>query len=292
MPTLLALISDIFFSIQVQDAAHRAEWTAVLVETPDQVPGQPMMAGGDAAPSSSQNSRIGHSLVAYAVDLRLSLIVIELASLALPWEAWIIALKTSPATRRIPLLGFAPHVNTELRERGRAAGCDAVITQGQLAAQFPKLLQQYAQQVDPEAALRVTMGELAPQARHGIQLFNRGEYFEAHEELELAWKAERGPIRDLYQGILQVGVAYLHITRFNYNGAIKMFLRARQWLDPLPDICRGVDVASLRQDSARARSALEVLGPDHVADFDQGLLKPVRLDDIAFSKTGPTDEGR
>ncbi|HRQ33635.1 MAG TPA: DUF309 domain-containing protein, partial [Anaerolineales bacterium] len=57
---------------------------------------------------------------------------------------------------------------------------------------------------------------LHPSAIEGLRLFNNGKYFEAHEALETAWLEERGKIRDLYRGILQVGVAYLHITRGNY----------------------------------------------------------------------------
>ena len=47
-------------------------------------------------------------------------------------------------------------------------------------------------------------GPLHPQAVYGMELFNQGRYFEAHEALEAAWRDESGPVRDLYRGILQV----------------------------------------------------------------------------------------
>jgi hypothetical protein len=72
-----------------------------------------------------------------------------------------------------------------------------------------------------------------------------------------------------------VAVAYLQIERGNYNGALKMFLRMRQWLDPLPAVCRGVDVAQLRRDARTARQALEALGPGRIHEFERGLFKPV-----------------
>src|ERR671924_1571204 len=56
---------------------------------------------------------------------------------------------------------------------------------------------------------------LHPRAAEGLRLFNAREYFEAHEALEDAWNAERGRIRDLYRGILQIAVVYLHVTRRN-----------------------------------------------------------------------------
>jgi predicted metal-dependent hydrolase len=83
-------------------------------------------------------------------------------------------------------------------------------------------------------------GDLPPQAVLGLELFNRGEYFEAHEALEAAWRAESAPIRDLYRGILQAAVVYLHIRRRNYPGAIKVYQRCRKYLDRWGDSCRGV----------------------------------------------------
>ena len=86
---------------------------------------------------------------------------------------------------------------------------------------------------------------------------------------------DQGAGRDLYRGILQVGIAYYQIEQGNYRGAVKMLLRVRQWLAPLPPVCRGVDVAALRDDVERAYSALMTLGPDRVEDFDRQLFKPV-----------------
>ena len=49
--------------------------------------------------------------------------------------------------------------------------------------------------------------------RRGIAQFNRGEFFEQHETLEDLWREEPRPIRTLYQGILQIGVALYHVQR-------------------------------------------------------------------------------
>jgi predicted metal-dependent hydrolase len=120
-------------------------------------------------------------------------------------------------------------------------------------------------------------GPLHPQAIHGMELFNLGRYFEAHEALEAAWRAESGPVRDLYRGILQVGVVYLHIKQYNYLGALKVFQRCRKWLLPWPETCRGVQVGQLRQDLEAVMTALQALGPQHITDFDTTLLKPVHF---------------
>lgn len=91
-------------------------------------------------------------------------------------------------------------------------------------------------------------GRLHPRARDGIRLFNEGRYFEAHEELEAAWKDENGKIRELYQGILEAGVTYLHLRRGNLAGAEKVFRRSMRWLRTWPPICRGVRIEQLRRD--------------------------------------------
>ena len=109
----------------------------------------------------------------------------------------------------------------------------------------------------------------------GLELYNAREYFECHEVLENAWRAEKGPIRELYRGILQVAVGYYHIQRGNYIGARKMFNRCRRWLAPFPDTCQGIDLAGLRRDMQAVEEAIVRLGPDRIAYFDSNLFKPV-----------------
>jgi predicted metal-dependent hydrolase len=118
-------------------------------------------------------------------------------------------------------------------------------------------------------------GQLHPRARAGITLFNKGRYFEAHEELEAAWKQESGMIRELYQGILEAGVTYLHISRGNYAGAVKVHGRSMKWLKGWPEYCRGVDVGQLRRDLDAAIAEVHRLGETGLTRFDRSLLKPV-----------------
>lgn len=129
--------------------------------------------------------------------------------------------------------------------------------------------------IDSAALQTACQQPLSLQAQRGLELFNRGEYFEAHEALEAAWNQESPPIRELYRALLQAAVAYLHIQRGNYHGALKMFSRLHRWLDPLPEMCRGVDVARLRSDVLAAQAHLQALGPQRMAEFDHRLLKPV-----------------
>ena len=108
-------------------------------------------------------------------------------------------------------------------------------------------------------------------------MFNQGYYFEAHEALEAAWRVERSPLRDLYRGILQAGVVYLHIVNHNYPGAIKVYQRCRKWLQPWPETCRGIQVGQLRRDLEDDILVLQELGPGQIASFDRTILKPIHF---------------
>lgn len=115
-----------------------------------------------------------------------------------------------------------------------------------------------------------------PKAIEGIELFNAGKFFDAHEELELAWKEETGEIRDLYRGILQVAVTYLHITRGNYDGAIKVYGRSLKWMQGWNDVCRGINVKKLRDDAQTAMQEVQRLGRERIGGFDVSLLEPIQ----------------
>jgi predicted metal-dependent hydrolase len=116
-----------------------------------------------------------------------------------------------------------------------------------------------------------------PLLREGIEQFNRGEYFEQHETLELLWRAERREVRRLYQGVLQIGVAFHHLRRRNYHGTVYMMTRGSQYLTQFAPQCQGVDVERLLIDAATALRAVQQLGPDRLGDFDWQLAPTVHL---------------
>ncbi len=120
---------------------------------------------------------------------------------------------------------------------------------------------------------------LHPQAVEGLRLFNAGEYFEAHEALEDAWNAEQGEARNLYQGILQVAVTYLHITRGNYNGALKVYVRSQRHLKDVAEVCQGIQVEKLRRDAKAVIQEVQRLGMEHIHEFNTALLQPVSWDE-------------
>jgi predicted metal-dependent hydrolase len=105
-----------------------------------------------------------------------------------------------------------------------------------------------------------------------VEQFNRGEFFECHETLEALWLAEPGPLRRLYQGILQIGVAFHHQRRGSYRGAMNLLDAGIAHLTPFAPRCLGVDVAALLAAAHQCRAAIAALGPTRLADIDPALI--------------------
>lgn len=226
-------------------------------------------------------------VVSTVADLRPAVILVELNHDPHHWHDIVRALKSNPATRRIAILGFAVDLTDTLREKATDVIFDEIFEAkdspgGGLLTTLESRVTSFARRTDMDIqqALGTPCQQKIPQlVLQGIQEFNRGNYYEAHEDLEHAWMDEAQLVRNLYQGILQVGVAYFQIQRSNYWGAIKMFLRGFQWLEAMPDTCHGIDVAKLRQDARRAWRELETLGPDRIDEFDQSIFQPIAYDE-------------
>ena len=73
----------------------------------------------------------------------------------------------------------------------------------------------------------------------------RGAYFEAHEELELAWRGAAPSERDFFQGLVHVTVAWYQGGRGNVTGCRRQLEKAARRLTPYAPEHRGVDVAAL-----------------------------------------------
>ncbi|MCS7054857.1 MAG: DUF309 domain-containing protein [Thermoflexales bacterium] len=256
---IVALVDDLLFQQPIASAAQHLGYAVEFAEPTDDV-------------------------VAYLVARQPQLIIVDLNVRSVDWERWVMAAKTSPATRKMPILAFGAHMDAARIAQARKAGCDAVISNGAFMADPAGAIQKHARPDESEALRRQAQDPLPELAHKAIEQFNAGEFWEQHETFEAVWRAEPGPVRQMYQGILQVGVAYYQIQRRNYDGARKLFQRAWQYLSALPDVCQGVDIAQLRADAQAAMAELERLGPERIAEFDPALFKPIRL----VAPAGPT----
>ena len=93
--------------------------------------------------------------------------------------------------------------------------------------------------------------------RDGLERIRRGEYFEAHESLEDAWRAAEPAEKDFFQGLVHVAVAWHHAGRGNRPGCERQLAKAARRLEPFAPEHRGVDVAAVLQSVARAQRTVE-----------------------------------
>jgi hypothetical protein len=273
---ILAFISDLNFAVRIESVAETLGYQVLFIEDADELgpPDEYDYGRQFAEPLIGRKA----SLVERISEIRPGLMIFDLGNHGVPWEEWINLLTAVPATRRIPVLCYGSHVDVATLDAAKKAGATQVVPRSRFFKEMAGLIEKLTLRVDRNELVRTCGEPLSPRARQGIEEFNRGEYFEAHESLESAWMAETSIARELYRAVLQVAVAYYQIIRGNYNGALKMFLRNRQWIEPLPDNCRGIDVEKLRQDARQVYESLVKLGPERIAEFDRTLLRPVQYE--------------
>ncbi len=79
----------------------------------------------------------------------------------------------------------------------------------------------------------------------GLELIRARRYFDAHEELELAWRAAEPSDRDFFQGLVHVTVAWYQAERGRRIGCERQLEKAARRLAPYAPAHRAVDLASV-----------------------------------------------
>ena len=121
------------------------------------------------------------------------------------------------------------------------------------------------------------LGGSPPALAVGVKQFNRCEFYDCHDTLEALWMAEPGPIRSLYQGILQIGVAFYHLEAGRYQPVVTLLERGSERLSPFSPTCMGLDIAGLLASAARCLSEVKRLGAEGLGDFDRALMPKLEM---------------
>ena len=79
----------------------------------------------------------------------------------------------------------------------------------------------------------------------GIEHFNAGRYFQAHESWEEGWHPAPEPERDFWQGITQVAVGLVHKGRGNAHGSATLLRRGAQKLQGYGEEHMGLRVGEI-----------------------------------------------
>ena len=117
---------------------------------------------------------------------------------------------------------------------------------------------------------------MADPFKAGLEHIRAGRWFEAHEELEIAWRAAGPEERDFYQGLVHVAVAWYQHGRGNRVGTERQLEKALRRLAPFEPAHRGVDVAALRAQLAELLPTLDLGGrqPDVIERAIDGDVEP------------------
>jgi len=94
----------------------------------------------------------------------------------------------------------------------------------------------------------------------GIEHFNAGRFFQAHETWETAWHPSPADERNFWQGLTQVAVGFTHYQRGNPKGAVTLLQRGARKIAAYGEVYKGVPVASLAASARRAAAAIERAG--------------------------------
>ena len=100
----------------------------------------------------------------------------------------------------------------------------------------------------------------------GLEHIRAGRYFEAHEELELVWRAAAPEERDFYQGLVHVAVAWYQAGRGKPVATERQLEKALRRLAAYEPEHRGVHVARLRAQLCELLETLDLGGrqPDGI----------------------------
>ena len=81
--------------------------------------------------------------------------------------------------------------------------------------------------------------------QEGIELFNSGKYFAAHEAWEEIWLESQGEEKHFYQGLIQLAAAFHHFRRGNSEGAKSLATEALRKLQDFAPRHGGLDLKHL-----------------------------------------------
>jgi hypothetical protein len=117
-------------------------------------------------------------------------------------------------------------------------------------------------------------------ARRGIELFDQGRYFEAHEPWETIWRSREPEPRELYQGLVQVAAGFHHwFARGRAGAAARLLERGARRLAAVEgaragDLPAGLEAVDLADFGAQVRAWIAWLAATAGAPPPQPRLQP------------------
>ncbi|MBV9268896.1 MAG: hypothetical protein JO061_22190 [Acidobacteriaceae bacterium] len=115
---IIAILSDLMFTVKIQEAAKRAGLDVVFVTSQE-----------DAFKHAKENPAV---------------IIVVLNTTALDALDVIERLKGDSETSKINVLGYVSHVQADLKAAAQQKGCDTVMARSAFSQNLPSILRRYA----------------------------------------------------------------------------------------------------------------------------------------------------
>ncbi len=116
---VVAVLSDLMFTVKIQEAAKRAGLEPVFVNSQK-----------DALAQAQQQPAV---------------MIFDLNNAAIEPLQLISRLKSNEETSKISLVGFVSHVQVDLKQAAQEKGCDVVIARSAFSQNLPNILRRYAE---------------------------------------------------------------------------------------------------------------------------------------------------
>ncbi len=106
----------------------------------------------------------------------------------------------------------------------------------------------------------------------GIELYQAGHYWNAHEAWEEVWLQAPRELRAFYQGLIQITAAFVHLTRNEYPGTVRLLDEGIAKLEAHPDGTRGIALAAFVAGARAVRERVHALGEKRLPELDRALI--------------------
>lgn len=113
-----------------------------------------------------------------------------------------------------------------------------------------------------------------------VEQFNQKQFYECHDSLEALWMEAPEFEKNFYQGILQVAVAFYHLSNHNWQGAVILLGEGRRRLQRYQPTYAGLDIDGFVVRVAETLLQLQQSGAEKVEVMAR-QIQPPRLDPIS-----------
>ena len=107
----------------------------------------------------------------------------------------------------------------------------------------------------------------------GIALFNQKKFYDAHESWEELWSEYRLKDEIFIQGLIQLAVAYFHITNLNLKGSKNLFNKCLPKLKKFPTNHRNINLLKIIDSAEKSNKKINSI--KSVDEFDWDLAPKI-----------------